>query len=111
MAPPGLLGRLTLGAGSGHQAPSGNGPDFGYDAYRLAVHRIRFNTCPGIDDGWIYPYSVLVHEAGHALLGLGHPDRDYFTDSMMNYITSEPDCSPHPFDVLAIYALYQKATR
>ena len=21
---------------------------------------------------------------------------------------SEPDCSPHPFDIMAIYALYQK---
>ena len=35
----------------------------------------------------------------------------------MNYdrriasISDEPDCSPHPFDILAIWALYQTVDR
>lgn len=69
---------------------------------------IKFNTCPDYPDGrrsdpYNYPYSSLVHEAGHAL-GIRHPD---IRDSIVNYYTTEPDCSPHPFDILAIYALYQ----
>ena len=32
-----------------------------------------------------------------------HPS---IADSVMNY-DREHDCSPHPFDILAIYALYQ----
>ena len=45
-----------------------------------------------------------------ALYKRAHPD---IPDSVMNYdqripeISDEPDCSPHPFDILAIYALYQ----
>ena len=37
----------------------------------------------------------------------------YIPDSVMNYnhnidqITDEPDCSPHPFDIMALEALYQ----
>ena len=45
-----------------------------------------------------------------ALHKRAHPD---IPDAVMNYdqrvpeISDEPDCSPHPFDILAIYALYQ----
>ena len=77
-------------------------------------------------------YIIALHEAGHALGTSGHSypdvlgsidflggDDQYLRahpsipDSVMNYdhmivdVTDEPDCSPHPFDVLAIYALYQ----
>ena len=37
--------------------------------------------------------------------------------AVMNYDTkisgasNEPDCSPHPFDILAIWALYQTVDR
>ena len=65
--------------------------------------RIRFNTCPDTSDNYNYPYSSLVHEAGHAL-GIGHPK---LRGSIMNYVTDESDCSPHPLDIAAIYALYQ----
>ena len=68
--------------------------------------RIKFNRCPTSDGYFNAPYSVLLHEAGHAL-GIAHPDKYGFRDSIMNYILNEPDCSPHPFDILAIYALYQ----
>ena len=73
----------------------------------------------------------MVHEASHAL-GLANRlsfsndwelyARDHSTiqDSVMNYdaeipenrlpdgtIREEKDCAPHPFDIMAIYALYQ----
>ena len=78
------------------------------------------------------PYAIAVHEAGHALglskfdysnfvvlLGnqsysVTHPtipeaalnyDKEMPDWATMNY--TEPDCSPHPFDVPAVYALYQ----
>ncbi len=79
-----------------------------------------FNPCPNTNDNYNNPYSSLVHEAGHAL-GIraaskkaadsrlqGHPS---ITDSIMNYSTVtgvvEPDCSPHPLDIMAIYTIYQ----
>ena len=34
---------------------------------------------------------------------ISHPT---ILDSVMNYEV-EPDCSPYPFDIVAIYALYQ----
>ena len=85
------------------------------------------------DSRWnnFYTYATAVHEAGHAL-GLSNinffpvfyqPDsaaHPTIPDAVMNYDSdaksgfspwpadhSEPDCSPHPFDVMAIYALYQ----
>ena len=71
---------------------------------------IAFNSCRTTTSA----YSTLVHEAGHALgiaygnSGLGqdkhHPTiRD---EAAMSYLTRH-DCSPHPFDIMAIYALYQ----
>ena len=43
----------------------------------------------------------MVYEASHSTVA----------DSVMNYDgrvgTYEPDCSPHPLDIMAIYALYQ----
>ena len=76
------------------------------------------------------PYPIVVHEAGH-VLGIrrgtagaewieqmhGHPS---VSGSVMSYkdqnlrpggdrfeLDSESNCSPHPFDIMAIYALYQ----
>ena len=71
-------------------------------------------------------YELMVHEAGHAL-GLSHilvgelrDEKSRYqvahpgiADSVMNKDDmvfdglEEPDCSPHPMDILAIYALYQ----
>ena len=67
-----------------------------------------FNTCNTPH------YSALVHEFGHALgIGggrdgqnadeTGHPQIE---DAAMSYYPA-PCCSPHPFDIMAIYALYQ----
>ena len=84
---------------------------------------VVFNTCGTGDAEFNKAYETLVHEAGHALgvhggqnltgkdQEAGHP---IIADSVMNYDKvvgvvedDEPDCSPHPFDILAIYALYQ----
>ena len=81
-------------------------------------------------------YGLMVHEAGHAL-GLSsitlrldqiaqpyHIAHPTIPDTVMNYDPyvprdwatwaplplNEPDCSPHPFDVMAIEALYQTVT-
>ena len=85
-----------------------------------------FNTCQvGSDDNDFLNYRTMVHEAGHALglsgfsyskfayeagrYEMAHPS---IPGSVMNYdsrvyqVTREPNCSPHPFDVMAIEALY-----
>ncbi len=70
-----------------------------------------------------YIYKFMVHDSGHALgwsgfssAGLLTPQGSYemshptIDDSVMNYwkyTAIEPDCSPHPFDIMAIYALYR----
>ena len=91
---------------------------------------VRFNTCDATALGL---YEVLVHEGGHVLgirgggvadgwdkeILAGHPS---IYESVMSYervalrtsgttdgtLPDDPDCSPHPLDVLAIYALYQQ---
>ena len=69
-----------------------------------------------LDDDSTYAYRTALHEGGHALGtsgfdpsrgGLYIPAHPNIADSVMNYET-EPDCSPHPFDILKVYALYQK---
>ena len=85
-------------------------PDFS----EYSEGEIRFNTCLTTAG----EYRVLVHEAGHAF-GITHgpaiqypegkeQDRHHPTihDAAMSYKTT-PDCSPHPADIMAIYALYQ----
>ena len=99
----------------------------------LSIPSVSFNMCSGPN---IEVYEDLVHEAGHAL-GISDGEffqserlKDYIenhpplVDSVMNYnkvidsllLTApgiekkdfdEPDCSPHPMDIMAIYVLYQ----
>ncbi len=78
---------------------------------------VPFNRCSTSNN---FAYQILVHEAGHAL-GIidanDATDEDYIDDhpftpdsrnSVMSYnIADELMCTPHPFDILAIYALYQ----
>ena len=76
---------------------------------RVDPSDIPFNTCPSGAKDTVY--GVLVHEVGHAL-GVrsghsgfaGHPS---FADTAMAAGNTDFNCSPHPLDVLAMYALYQ----
>ena len=78
-------------------------------------------------DAQFNAFRIALHEGGHALglSNINHPlDAQTYSDShptipdsVMNYdgevsqISDEPDCSPHPFDVMAIYAIYQNVGR
>ena len=97
----------------------------------------RENSGGTDNTGRFYPYALVVHEVGHALglsgytIGdvargkLGMDERPYvmshptIPDAAMNYDSRvrlaalgnaddhEPDCSPHPFDLMALHSLYQ----
>ena len=81
-------------------------------------------------------YSLTLHEAGHAMGLSGYSFANLLTggyemahaiaaDTVMNYdheapqnhnpmgnrVRAEPDCAPHPLDLLAIHALYQTVDR
>ena len=93
-----------------------------YRESSLTVPLVRFNTCSTVEPN---AYETLILEAGHALgirgRSFGSPYRrghSALKDSVMNYNGStplpgfrpsfrEPDCSPHPLDIMAIHALYQ----
>ena len=77
----------------------------------------------------LHLYETVLHEIGHALgLSNAAPVHDYYfpnalspeeqyivshptiPDSVLNYskyTKVEPDCSPHPLDVMVVFALYQ----
>ncbi len=120
-----LMAQTRFGGGP-FDIPGGLDPDGGVTTDRDDV---RFNTCDAAPYG---TYEVLVHEGGHALgirggrvaagwdetILAGHPS---IYESVMSYegvalrtdvpdskLPDDPDCSPHPLDVLAIYALYQQ---
>ena len=105
----------------------------GKDILRLpASTKARFNSCGDVSD----LYRHMVHEIGHALGISDHrrfddrldlifpvavdpssnPVQDRYhsllADSIVSYkisreVQKEYGCSPHPFDILAIFALYQ----
>ena len=109
-----------------------DGEDHRPQRYPRIPTAIHFNTCypdqydyltaPDTNLGYA-AYFTALHEAGHALglsdfsyiriltfdgYRMSHPT---ITDSLLNYESEtgvyEPDCSPHPFDIMAIHALYQ----
>ena len=83
---------------------------------------IRFNICQGGSRKGYGNYETMVHEAGHAL-GLSNfdynepfgpsaahpsiPDAVMNEDWEVDQIDREHDCSPHPFDIMGVEALYQ----
>ena len=62
------------------------------------------------------PYGSLVHELGHDIgirdgiddMGqeVHHPNEDLHS-AIMSYGGDPPRCSPHPLDIMAIFAIYQ----
>jgi len=74
-------------------------PDHGYSNYRLLLHEAGHAL--GLS-GYDPPLSWLSNLPDHPTI----PDSVMYYDSAVAQITSEPDCSPHPFDIMAIYALY-----
>lgn len=102
-------------------------------------HTIKFNTCMDSmgTRGAHREYVLALHEIGHALGLSGFDYSDFLRTqeqpphaahptiptTVMNYneetrtewfnwwnnAYNESDCSPHPFDILALYSLYQKA--
>ena len=79
------------------------------------VGEVRFNSCVDVIEdnaekrhSYLTAYGTLVHEAGHAI-GIGggkSTTHSTIADSAMSR-TDNLLCSPHPFDIMAIYALYQ----
>ncbi len=97
------------------------------DKLELPAASARFNKC--LNDSDIESYDTdpsiysafqsMVHEVGHILGIRGATDGNGYTnghpsiaDSAVNYDWKvvpdvEPDCAPHPFDIMALFALYQ----
>ena len=86
-----------------------------------ALPTVKFNSCT---TGETRDYRHLVHESGHALgIRSGNDGAGQFihhptiAGSVMSYegrpqpdgtvLPDDPDCSPHPADILAIFVLYQ----
>ena len=105
-------------------------PDIPGDNTTVSDDDIVFNTClasAGANNKNFQNYKLMVHEAGHALGMSGysiinikdiitggdltyeraHPNKDPALVTVMDY-NWDKDCSPHPLDIMAIYALYQK---
>ena len=90
------------------------GPSSSADVLARPEPDARFNKCLNLGDSDSKAYGHFLHEVGHALgiggSGSGHPgdpETAHFVDSVMDYNFTQPDCSPYPLDVMAIYALYQ----
>ena len=77
-----------------------------------------FNMCRNSSDNKNSAFQSLVHEIGHALgigggpnghslTGVGVVGETHHVSSVVNR-RKEPDCAPHPLDIMALYALYQR---
>ena len=81
---------------------------------------------PATSDRWIKKAAARAMELGVISVGRrvsNHAGQPTIPDAVMNYDNLEdirhpvgsdffePDCSPHPFDVMAIFSLYQRPAR
>ena len=75
-----------------------------------------FNACGNAGDDRNSAFQSFLHEAGHALgiagthPGLsGDPEPGHSESNVASVVNKvlEPDCAPHPADIMALYALYQ----
>ena len=95
-----------------------NDKDDQYLAYRTALHEAGHalglsNWDLGVTLTGIVAHFTSINANSEATYQMSHPT---VPDAVMNYdhmITevpneaAEPDCSPHPLDIMAVYALYQ----
>ena len=67
-----------------------------------------FNECGNRSDDKNSAYKSFVHEVGHAL-GIGGAAGGHSVNEVASVVNNrlEPDCAPHPADIMALYALYQ----
>ena len=111
---------------------AGPGSDHGVsvdDKLELPAANAQFNTCRNSSDNGLSAFQAMVHEVGHVIGIAGGGSGTYYSkqhptiaDSAVNYDDmvipdnsesgfksdfTEPDCSPYPFDVMAVFALYQ----
>ncbi len=111
---------------------AGPGSDHGVsvdDKLELPAANAQFNACRNSSDDGLSAFQAMVHEVGHVIGIAGGSNGTHYSkqhptiaDSAVNYDNmvipdnsksgfksdfTEPDCSPHPFDVMAVFALYQ----
>ena len=98
------------------------------DQLELPAPNSRFNKCLNSSDDYGSAFQAIIHEVGHVIGVSGATDGNSYqrghpsvADSVVNYDKTvlpsidpmdamdqrEPDCSPYPFDVMAVFALYQ----
>ena len=53
------------------------------------------------------PFESDIYEASHSTIADSAMNYDDEITGPLGWKGYEPDCSPHPFDVMAVYALYQ----
>ena len=95
--------------------PEPDNPDYEYEGHRLVLHEtLHAFGLTGFRPNDLIDFKKLLYEETHAVI----------PDSVLNYdrnihgaypeVTAtymEPDCAPHPFDVMALFALYQNVAR
>ena len=127
-ANPRIPGRVLFNTCLADPPPANPVPDHGYKAYHTAVHEaghalglsnVDYPPLVNIEFDWESWPPVEVQWPIGQEYHAAHPT---IPDSAMNYDNenppvikhpavgsgfAEPDCSPHPFDVMALYSIYQ----
>ena len=81
-----------------------------FGPYTLAVHALGFSGFSRFLFRNTNVIEYFTYSVAHPTIPESVLNYDDQAADRANWITSgykEPDCSPHPFDVMAIYALYQ----
>ena len=100
--------------------PTGD-PDFPYAPFRIALHEAGHALGVANISSWLWnqEYSLAHSTIPDSVMNYDRRSRhlydpameDPMTEVAEGWIRREPDCFPHAFDVLALYALYQTVPR